>query len=140
MSKVGRNDSCPCGSNKKYKKCCEAKIQLAERVVIATGGFTMEADNLDHDSNRIVDLINEGRLDEAEESAKKLLIDYPEVNDGFERLAVVYEKRGDHVLAIEMYQMALNFTLDQADYEEEARDYYREKIAKLTLSAANQSS
>lgn len=22
--KVGRNDSCPCGSGKKYKKCCEA--------------------------------------------------------------------------------------------------------------------
>ncbi|WP_303968793.1 SEC-C metal-binding domain-containing protein, partial [Sporosarcina ureae] len=20
---VGRNDSCPCGSGKKYKKCCE---------------------------------------------------------------------------------------------------------------------
>jgi len=20
--KVGRNDSCPCGSGKKYKKCC----------------------------------------------------------------------------------------------------------------------
>lgn len=23
--KVGRNDPCPCGSGKKYKKCCEAK-------------------------------------------------------------------------------------------------------------------
>jgi len=23
--KVGRNDSCPCGSGKKYKKCCLAK-------------------------------------------------------------------------------------------------------------------
>lgn len=22
VSKVGRNDSCPCGSGKKYKKCC----------------------------------------------------------------------------------------------------------------------
>jgi preprotein translocase subunit SecA len=22
MPKVGRNDSCPCGSGKKYKKCC----------------------------------------------------------------------------------------------------------------------
>ena len=22
MTKVGRNDSCPCGSGKKYKKCC----------------------------------------------------------------------------------------------------------------------
>ncbi len=24
-SKIGRNDSCPCGSGKKYKKCCEGK-------------------------------------------------------------------------------------------------------------------
>ncbi|MFH2001587.1 MAG: SEC-C metal-binding domain-containing protein [Planctomycetota bacterium] len=24
-SKVGRNDPCPCGSGKKYKKCCQAK-------------------------------------------------------------------------------------------------------------------
>lgn len=23
--KVGRNDDCPCGSGKKYKKCCGAK-------------------------------------------------------------------------------------------------------------------
>jgi hypothetical protein len=25
MSTVGRNDPCPCGSGKKYKKCCLAK-------------------------------------------------------------------------------------------------------------------
>ena len=25
--KVGRNDSCPCGSGKKYKKCCLLKAQ-----------------------------------------------------------------------------------------------------------------
>jgi hypothetical protein len=25
MSKTGRNDLCPCGSGRKYKKCCEAK-------------------------------------------------------------------------------------------------------------------
>lgn len=24
MHKVGRNDPCPCGSGKKYKKCCES--------------------------------------------------------------------------------------------------------------------
>ena len=22
MGKIGRNDTCPCGSGKKYKKCC----------------------------------------------------------------------------------------------------------------------
>lgn len=25
MEKTGRNDPCPCGSGKKFKKCCEAK-------------------------------------------------------------------------------------------------------------------
>lgn len=25
MSKIGRNDPCPCGSGKKFKKCCEEK-------------------------------------------------------------------------------------------------------------------
>lgn len=25
--KIGRNDPCPCGSGKKYKKCCEAADQ-----------------------------------------------------------------------------------------------------------------
>ncbi|NEX21510.1 hypothetical protein G3480_14530 [Thiorhodococcus mannitoliphagus] len=27
-SKVGRNDPCPCGSGKKYKKCCGASAEL----------------------------------------------------------------------------------------------------------------
>ena len=31
MSKVGRNDPCPCGSGKKYKKCCMMKDE-ARRV------------------------------------------------------------------------------------------------------------
>ena len=31
MSKIGRNDTCPCGSGKKYKKCCLPKEQ--QRVV-----------------------------------------------------------------------------------------------------------
>jgi hypothetical protein len=26
MEKVGRNDPCPCGSGKKFKKCCETKM------------------------------------------------------------------------------------------------------------------
>jgi hypothetical protein len=25
MAKVGRNETCPCGSGKKYKQCCESK-------------------------------------------------------------------------------------------------------------------
>jgi len=28
---IGRNDPCPCGSGKKYKKCCEAKDEAKVR-------------------------------------------------------------------------------------------------------------
>ena len=28
MGKIGRNDKCPCGSNKKFKKCCERSQRL----------------------------------------------------------------------------------------------------------------
>ena len=34
LSKAGRNDLCPCGSGKKYKKCCEAKEQKSRTTVI----------------------------------------------------------------------------------------------------------
>lgn len=26
---IGRNDPCPCGSGKKYKKCCQSKDEEA---------------------------------------------------------------------------------------------------------------
>ncbi len=31
MKEVGRNDPCPCGSGKKYKKCCAQKSLLQRR-------------------------------------------------------------------------------------------------------------
>ena len=33
--KVGRNDSCPCGSGRKYKHCCEHKTHTMSRATIA---------------------------------------------------------------------------------------------------------
>ena len=43
MSKVGRNDPCPCGSGKKYKQCCwNKRLPLGKRKfkasVISSGG------------------------------------------------------------------------------------------------------
>lgn len=33
MSKIGRNDPCPCGSGKKFKKCCIDKPEYRTAVV-----------------------------------------------------------------------------------------------------------
>ena len=142
MSKIGRNETCPCNSGKKYKKCCQSKDAIASRErqinqQTSQNDFASETDpyeNLDSDSNSVVDLANNGFLDKAEKAARKLLIDYPEVIDGLERLAMVYEKKGDRANAIEMYQKALDFTLTEQDFEnfdEEGREYYRETIEKL---------
>jgi hypothetical protein len=38
--KVGRNDPCPCGSGKKYKRCCEARDR--ERPLSPYAGLTMQ--------------------------------------------------------------------------------------------------
>jgi len=92
-------------------------------------------DNLEEDSNRIIDLINEGRLDEAEAGAKKLIIDYPEVHDGLERLAMVYEKRCDFKKSVETYQKALDFVSSSSNYGndlEEFLSFYKKKIKDLS--------
>lgn len=35
MSQLGRNDPCPCGSGKKYKKCCLPRDEAARPRVVA---------------------------------------------------------------------------------------------------------
>ena len=47
MAKPGRNDLCPCGSGRKFKKCCEPR-QLAGRrssriLILAVGGVLAAA-------------------------------------------------------------------------------------------------
>ena len=32
-TKIGRNDLCPCGSGKKYKKCCIDKIDVSSSLL-----------------------------------------------------------------------------------------------------------
>ena len=47
MAKTGRNDLCPCGSGRKYKKCCEAAERnggTRSRVMLfAVGGAVLVA-------------------------------------------------------------------------------------------------
>jgi hypothetical protein len=37
MTKAGRNDPCPCGSGKKYKRCCAAKHQHSRLSLLMVG-------------------------------------------------------------------------------------------------------
>jgi hypothetical protein len=46
MAKTGRNDMCPCGSGRKFKKCCELKNGAEQRSrlwMVAVGVVTAGA-------------------------------------------------------------------------------------------------
>ena len=137
MSKIGPNEPCPCGSNKKYKKCCRLKepvpqLWRPEKQSLSMVDWDFGEDDLDRESNRVIDLINEGRLDEAEECAKKLVIDYPEVCDGHDRLGMIYEKRGEFSHAIKMYQKVVEFISCQDGHDEENLNFFKQKVSELS--------
>ena len=127
MAKPGRNDPCPCGSGQKYKRCCLAKDQEAERAALKAAAEARaaeaaederdfygadddeEEDELTRDSNAIIDLVHEGKLDEAEKAAHEFLERYPYVHDGYDRLGLVYEARGDRKAAADCYRKVVEF-------------------------------
>jgi hypothetical protein len=43
MAKIGRNSPCPCGSGKKYKRCCEKKEAAMKRRGLPPGRFRYES-------------------------------------------------------------------------------------------------
>ena len=138
--KTGRNDLCLCGSGKKYKRCCFSAEKLRERQRAADAATSAppdlfiddEAWELDQLSNSVVDLLDEGRLDEAEAACRELQRRYPDLIDWLDRTAMLYEKRGDKKMAAEYYRRCLQFTFDQPEYfDNESRAWMRAKIVEL---------
>ncbi len=144
MSTVGRNEPCPCGSGKKYKKCCLAKDerQAAEHRAappVPEPQWVFEDDGLDDLSNSVIDLIKERRFDEALDACRRLQDEFPDVVDGLERSAMVYAATGDHAAAADFYRKALAFVTHPSrarDYDPEIADSYRDEINKEEALAA----
>jgi len=151
MAKLGRNEPCHCLSGKKYKNCCldkdaaQTSARLAKDAEHNRTVFDLshpladawEDDGLAEASNAVVDLANAGNLDEAEAAAHALLVDFPDVVDGLERLGMVHEKRGNNKTSADYYRKALAFIDKFPDaFEEASKDYYKDKIAKLDPQAA----
>jgi len=131
MAKIGRNTPCPCGSGKKYKKCCLALQGTTTRPVPYPAGFTPFYTELDLLSNSVVDLIDENKLDEAEAASKRLLQEYPDQVDGFERLGQVHEARGKWSEAADCYQKAADFARTMPGFDPETAEYYLSKAKKM---------
>src|SRR5581483_1174453 len=128
VAKIGRNQPCPCGSSKKYKRCCGGAS--APKPVMAAAGhprWVIEDDGLDELSNSVIDLIEQRRFDDALAACKRLLDEFPEVGDGLERSGRVHEAMGNAALAADFYRRAHAFVSDpirRADYDEDLIDHW----------------
>jgi Tfp pilus assembly protein PilF len=132
MAKIGRNAPCPCGSGKKYKKCCllnqnEAKRHSAKKKIRFIPVYT----DLDQLSNCVVDLIKENKLDEAEAVSRKLLAQYPDQVDGFNRLAMVYEARGEKTKAAQYYRKAADFAKSNEGFDRKAIKWFLSEAKRV---------
>jgi tetratricopeptide (TPR) repeat protein len=146
MAKIGRNDPCPCGSGQKYKRCCLPREEATARAAaeraaalaheaessLMYAAISAEDEGLDDASNVVIDLIDAGRLDEAEQAAHDLLEKYPNVHDGLERLAMVYAARGNRPQAAEYYRKAADFVHAHADqYGPKMEIYLRQRVTEF---------
>lgn len=166
MAKPGRNDPCPCGSGNKYKKCCLTKEEAVERERIAEEQDKREEratarrlelrqmsaavaarlaamagcdheDELTTASNAVVDLVHASKLDEAEAAARDLLERFPEVHDGWDRLGMVHEARGENGQAADCYRKVIEFIREHPDdYDPDFKDVFIALVDRLDPPAA----
>jgi tetratricopeptide (TPR) repeat protein len=153
---MGRNDPCPCGSGKKYKHCCLDKDRAAELAPAIAQHVALQAQQaeqaaqlkeyqaallesqaLDAASNAVVDLVHAGRLDEAEQAARELMVRYPQVHDGHDRLGMVHEARGHFRDAADCYRKVIEVArANPEDYDAGFVDRFLELMVKLEACAA----
>jgi len=131
MAKIGRNAPCPCGSGKKYKKCCLSPQQEKRPSPVKKQGFTPVFTDLDQLSNSVVDLIRHNKLDEAEAVSRRLLNEYPDQIDSLDRLAMVYEARGEKGKAAKYYRKAYRFAMSHEGFDQDATDWFLSEANRL---------
>ena len=149
MAKIGRNDPCACGSGKKYKKCCMASDEAAARAARPAAVPVRrpsranyfqehhERDELTAASNAVVDMLQAGNLDAAEQAAHDLLARFPDVHDGYDRLGMVCEARGDHRQAADYYREAITVIRDHPDNYDPAFETVFQKLVDRLEAQAN---
>jgi tetratricopeptide (TPR) repeat protein len=131
MKTPGRNKPCPCGSGKKYKKCCINAPQPT------TAGGTLVYTDLDELSNQVPRLLKQGKFNQAEAVCQQLMEQYPEQIDALHRYAEVYEEKGEVRKAAEYYRKAAEFAERGDGFGESPGEFFRKKALELEGKKGN---
>ena len=129
LAKVGRNDPCPCGSGKKYKKCCMAKDE-AQRIaelpdaendedVVASDDSdhtppTARSAEIDNIFHRASNYLEKNELDRAAKAFRSVLLMDPDHYKALTGLGRCLVGIGMHAEARKCFERALEIKPDYA--------------------------
>ncbi|MCY4459858.1 MAG: hypothetical protein OXC26_05580 [Albidovulum sp.] len=89
-------------------------------------------DDLVELSNSVVDLVAEGRLEEADTACEQLRVRYPNVHDWLARKAMICEARGEYELAIQYCERTIEWMDANPElFEPASRNPFRRDIKHL---------
>jgi hypothetical protein len=125
MSKVGRNDPCPCGSGKKYKACCLNKDEAERRIERRASNAALNAQvQSDYEAfNDLMDrseesqdaaasiwaLIEAKQFDLAEQATQEYIAYFVESPIGFDLMSYICEARGELSQAAQWLGKVIDF-------------------------------
>jgi hypothetical protein len=109
--------------NKNHDDDCPLCAELA-----ASGAEMVEVDLLALFCEQVEEMIEEEDWENAESTARMILESFPEEVAGFERLARVYEAKGDFGLAKRYLQKSISFLRATPGYPESMREDLRERL------------
>jgi len=88
--RAARNDPCPCGSGKKYKKCCDRKFEAA----VAPSGAVKAQELTATEMSQLVALFDARRYVELEDHTRRLLDHCPDSGFVWKTLGVSLQLQG----------------------------------------------
>jgi SEC-C motif len=154
MSKIGRNDPCPCGSGKKYKQCCLAKDEEAHRAERETHNAELAAqvlasraavgEQLDRSreseaaAEAVWSLIEACRFTEAESAALEYIERFPETPGGYDLMSLLCEARGEPLAAAQWCRKVIEFMrAHPAIFTSKDEVQFRRRIQRLDPASSS---
>jgi len=139
LEKLGRNEPCPCGSGKKYKRCCLKKHEEAR---LAQGGEEVaKLQAKEREQKKLIDEIEEAfallarqQYQEAIRYASKLLRSYPNEDRLHDIVATSCMLACDCDESIDICQRRWEVAKEEKDYFVEHGRYRDAEVEKPSLS------
>lgn len=138
VKRVGRNEPCPCGSGKKYKKCClphheEARKALPKDELQQMEERAKRREKLQKDVEKGFGLLLEGAHEKARRHAERLLEAYPEDDRLHDIVVTACLTAGDYDAAFYRARTRWQVAVEEKDFFQENGYHKREGLERKEL-------